>query len=112
MITEMLITVIAKKHYDFPIVQAAADYFRLDSCDCVNYNIKMNNKELEFVVFCIENTAEHLGIKGDEAYKLLTEKSDILDNYIIPCFDALHTQGKEYIVNDIADVLSEKGLTI
>ena len=70
----------------------------------------MNKKELEFSVFCIENIAEHLGLKGDDVYKLLSEKSDILDNYIIPCFDALHTQGKEYIVNDIADVMREKGL--
>ena len=72
----------------------------------------MNNKELEFSVFCIENIAEHLGIKGDEAYKLLTEKSGILDDYIIPCFDALHTQGKEYIVNDIVDVMHERGVLV
>jgi len=72
----------------------------------------MNTKELEFAVFCIENVAEYLGLKGDDTYKLLTEKSDILDNYIIPCYDALHTQGKEYIVNDIVEVLHEKGLTI
>ena len=70
----------------------------------------MNNKELEFAVFCIENTAEYLELKGDDVYKLLTEKSDILDNYIIPCFDALHTQGKEYIVNDIVEIMREKGL--
>jgi len=72
----------------------------------------MNTKELEFAVFCIENIAEYLGLKGEETYKLLTDKSDILDNYIIPCYDALHTQGKEYIVNDIVEILREKGLVI
>ena len=72
----------------------------------------MNKKELDFAVFCIENVAEHLGLKGEETYKLLAEKSDILDNYIIPCYDALHTQGKEYIVNDITELLREKGLVI
>jgi len=40
----------------------------------------------------------------------LAEKSDILDNYIIPCFDALHTQGKEYIVNELVEIMQEKGL--
>ena len=70
----------------------------------------MSTKELEFTIFCIENVAEYLGLKGDEIYKLLTEKSDILDNYIIPCYDALHTQGKEYIVNDIVEIVHEKGL--
>ena len=70
----------------------------------------MNTKELEFSVFCIENVSEQLGRNGEEIYRLLTEKSDILDNYIIPCYDTLHTQGKEYIVNDIVDYMREKGL--
>ena len=70
----------------------------------------MNKNELKFAVFCIENIAEYLELKGDEIYKLLTEKSDILDNYIIPCYDTLHTQGKEYIVNDIIDFMRERGI--
>ena len=70
----------------------------------------MNTKELEFTVFCIENVAEHVGLGGEKIYTLLTEKSDILDNYIIPCYDTLHTQGKEYIVNDIVDYMREKSL--
>ena len=70
----------------------------------------MTAKELEFTVFCIENTAEHLALKGEEIYSLLAEKSDILDNYLIPCYETLHTQGKEYIVNDIVDYMKEKGL--
>ena len=72
----------------------------------------MNKKELQFAVFCIENIAEYLELKGDEIYKLLTEKSDILDNYIIPCYDTLHTQGKEYIVDDIVGFMREKGLVL
>jgi hypothetical protein len=66
---------------------------------------------LEFAVFCIESVAEHLGLTGGEVYKLLTEKSDILDNYIVGCYAALHTQGKEYIVEDISEFMSEKGLS-
>ena len=72
----------------------------------------MNANELEFAVFCIENVAEYLGIKSSEVFKLLAEQSDILDSYIIPCSDALHTQGKEYIVNDIIEVMREKGLAV
>jgi len=72
----------------------------------------MNKNELKFSVFCIENVAEYLGIKGDEVYKLLTDQSDILDDYIIPCTDALHTQGKEYIVNEIIEVMRERGLAV
>lgn len=62
---------------------------------------------LEFSVFCIENVAAKLGISGHEAYQLLTKDNDILDEYIIPNYEILHTQDKEYIVNDIIDYLKE-----
>ena len=71
----------------------------------------MNTKELEFAVFCIENGADELGLTGAEIYRFLTEKSGILDDYIIPSYDTLHTQGKEYIINDIIEYMREKGLT-
>lgn len=67
-------------------------------------------KQLEFAVFCIENVAEKLGKPGNEIHYILTQKSDILDNYIIQHYDVLHTQGKSYIVNDILDCMREKGL--
>lgn len=71
----------------------------------------INNKnEIEFAIFCIENVAAKLGIPGDEAYGLLAEKSKILDEYIIPNYEILHTQSKEYIVNDIVDYMEECGV--
>jgi hypothetical protein len=69
----------------------------------------MNENVLEFTVFCIENTAEALGIGGNEVYKLLSE-SRLLDDYLIPSYDVLHTQGKEYIVDDLIGLMREKGL--
>ncbi|MDR2583057.1 MAG: DUF3791 domain-containing protein [Fibromonadaceae bacterium] len=69
-----------------------------------------SRKELEFTVFCIENIAEKLRKSGNEVYKMLTEKSDILDSYIIPCYDVLHTQGKNYIVNDVLDYMKKIGV--
>ena len=72
----------------------------------------MTAKELKFTVFCIENLAERLNITGDNVYKLLAEKTNILDNYIIPHYDTLHTQGKEYIVNELIEVLQERGIEL
>jgi len=69
-----------------------------------------SRKELEFAVFCIENVAEKLGKTGNEIYETLAEKSDILDSYIIPCYDVLHTQGKNYIVDDILSYMKKRGL--
>ena len=66
--------------------------------------------ELEFAVFCIENVAIRLGISGADVYELLAVKSDILQSYIVPCTDVLHTQGKDYIVEDILGVMRERGI--
>ena len=70
----------------------------------------ITQKQLAFAVFCIENIAEYLSLRGDEIYFLLAEKSDILDNYIIPCYDALHTQGSEYIVREIVEIMKTQGI--
>ena len=56
----------------------------------VNYNEKkFGNKELEFAIFCIENV-----------------------EYIIPEYEILHTQSKDYIINDIIEVMKERGVEI
>ena len=57
-----------------------------------------NEKELEFAIFCIENVAIRLGVSAEKVYHALTEKSDILNSYIIPCYEVLHSQIKEYIL--------------
>ena len=71
----------------------------------------MNADNLEFVIFCIENTAKALGINPENLYNIFSENS-IIASYIVPNFDVLHTQGKEYIVNDLIEILKEKGIKI
>ncbi|MDO4840722.1 MAG: DUF3791 domain-containing protein [Desulfovibrionaceae bacterium] len=70
------------------------------------------SKELEFAIFCIENVVARLHINGQKAYDLLAEKTDILNQYIIPEYEMLHTQGKEYIVDDIINVMKERGVAL
>ena len=77
----------------------------------VTENIR-NKDELEFAVFCIENTASRLGKNAEEVYQALAEKSDILNSYIIPEYEMLHTQSKEYIVDDIISLMNERGLQL
>ena len=60
-----------------------------------------NRKELEFVIFCVENTAIRLGVSAEKVYEVLTVESDILNKYIVPLYDVLHTQDKNYIIDDI-----------
>ena len=71
-----------------------------------------NLDELEFVLFCIESIAERLNKSGKDVYEALTEESNILNTYVVPCYDILHTQGKAYIVDDILEVMSERGIEV
>ncbi|MCL2055132.1 MAG: DUF3791 domain-containing protein [Oscillospiraceae bacterium] len=70
----------------------------------------MGKRELDFAVFCIENIAEHLNKNGAEVYNLLTDASDILDGYIIQHYEPLHTQGREYIVNELVEYMEQLGV--
>ena len=71
-----------------------------------------NEDELEFVVFCIENLAIRHGINASDVYSAIKDKSNILDRYIIPGYGFLHTQDKEYILDDIEEIMKEQDVTI
>ena len=71
-----------------------------------------NSRELEFAVFCTENAAKELGVNAERVYQAFTGESNILNGYIIPEYDILHTQSSEYIVRDIVHVLKERGVHI
>ena len=77
----------------------------------VDQKIK-NSSELEFVVFCIENVAVKLGVNTERVYQAFTEQSDILNGYIMPEYEVLHTQSREYIVKDLLDVMKEKNMEL
>jgi hypothetical protein len=66
---------------------------------------------LEFAVFCIENVADALGTSSGTVYRALSGDDGILSQYIVPSYDVLHTQGKEYIVDDILEVMKERGVS-
>lgn len=70
-----------------------------------------NISELEFVVFCIENIAIRIGVNAGRVYRAL-EDSHILHGYIVPEYDILHTQSKDYIVDDILMAMQERGVEI
>ena len=71
-----------------------------------------NSRELEFAVFCIENVAAKLGVSAERVYQAITEKCDILHSYIVPEYEVLHTQSREYIVDDLLDVMKERGVEV
>lgn len=77
-----------------------------------NTTSSFNSRQLEFAIFCIENIALKLDLDASKVYTMLTEDSDILYNYILPEYEILHTQSKEYIINELIDIMKEKGAFI
>ncbi len=69
----------------------------------------MNSDVLSFVTFCIGAVAHTLKLSRNEVYRML-KTSDILDDYIIPCYDVLHTFSYTYIVDDIISFMKKKGV--
>ena len=69
-----------------------------------------NKRELEFAVFCIESVATALGRTSRDVYCALAGDTGILAQYIVPSYNVLHTQGKNYIVNDICEVMAKRGV--
>lgn len=71
----------------------------------------LEKKELIFVVFILYALGEHWKMTTPEVYEILNT-TGILDDYIIKCYDVLHTLGKEYLVEDIIEFVREKGMDV
>ena len=69
----------------------------------------MDKDTVEFVTYCIGNLSRRLGLNARDVYERL-KTSGILNGYIVPSYDVLHTFGKEYLMEDLTDYMREKGV--
>lgn len=69
----------------------------------------MNKDILEFVTFCIGRLSRELNLTLGDVYNRL-KKSGILNEYIIPSYDVLHTFSAPYLIEDITEYMKEKGV--
>ena len=73
--------------------------------------LMLEKKELTFVVFILHALGQHWNMTTPEVYDILNS-TGILDDYIIKCYDVLHTLGKEYLVEDITEFVRERGIDV
>ena len=73
--------------------------------------LMLEKKKLTFVVFILHALGQHWNMTMPEVYDILNS-TGILDDYIIKCYDVLHTLGKEYLVEDITEFVREKGIDV
>jgi len=69
----------------------------------------MNFETLAFTIFCVNNVASYLNKNAKEVYHLMQD-SDIINGYIVPCYEVLHTFSKEYIVEDLVSLMQKRGV--
>ena len=68
----------------------------------------MRTKHLDFITFCVGSLADALHMSASQVYSAL-RLSGVLNDYIVPCYDVLHTFGKDYLVEELTEVLKERG---
>jgi hypothetical protein len=70
-----------------------------------------NDDQLKFSIFIIHQIAQTFKKPADVVYRHLAE-TGVLDDYIIGCYDSLHTLGREYLIEDVTGLLHDRGVTI
>lgn len=82
------------------LVQMIAQELNISSKDALDmlYSSMLYEK-IDFLVYCIENYKNTKGLKGREAIDIFNRYRVI--DYIDASYEALHTTGKDYIVEDL-----------
>ncbi|GHT02167.1 hypothetical protein AGMMS49525_05210 [Bacteroidia bacterium] len=60
----------------------------------------------KFIIFCLENYKSALNLSGVQA--LSDFKDYDVFTYLSNGYEVLHTQGKDYIINDIKDFIAHR----
>ena len=74
-------------------------------------NKTLEKNEISFVTFLLYQLSEAWHISPSKVYGKLSE-ADAIDGYILPCYDTLHTLGSKYLVEDITEMMGERGVRI
>ena len=61
---------------------------------------------LAFVATCVEATARTLDISYKEVFKRMMSL-ELIDNYIYPNYEVLHSESRENIVKDLIECMQE-----
>ena len=69
----------------------------------------MNKDILDFVTFCVGAVALSLNMPRTVVFARL-KKANLIYDYIVPGYDVLHTFSRQYIVEDITDMMKRRGV--
>ena len=69
-------------------------------------NRDVSKEEFDFYTYCLENYAIRKHISGMRAWVIFKESG--ADKYILDNYDLLHTQGLEYVLDDIQRFMNRR----
>lgn len=58
-----------------------------------------------FAASCVEAAAKKLNISSSEMY-LRMKRVGLVENFIFKCYDALHSQSREHVTEDVLGALT------
>lgn len=68
-------------------------------------------REIDFSVFVLHHLARAWGMSVPDTYSALHD-AGIIEGYLVPCYDVLHTLGLEYLIEDLTDLARERGVRL
>ena len=69
--------------------------------------LPLGELKLAFAASCVEGLARRLGVPYTEVYERMS-RTGVIENYIIPFYDTLHTESREYLLDDILEYINNK----
>lgn len=61
---------------------------------------------MAFVATCIEGTSNKLGVSYKEIFDRMMQ-TGMIDEYIYPCYEPLHTESRENVIEDMIGCLKD-----
>ncbi|MBR0092525.1 MAG: DUF3791 domain-containing protein [Lachnospiraceae bacterium] len=71
----------------------------------------MNRDSFSFVIYMIHACANRWKKRPSDVYRCLQDIGCI-DDYLVPHYEILHTQGTDYVVGDIEEYMRVRGMSV
>ena len=72
--------------------------------DTYSYNPKQGENQNIFAASCIESVATALQQPSADVYQRM-KRVNLIDEYIFPCYEVLHSESRENVTKDIIKTL-------
>ena len=71
----------------------------------------MNKDSFSYVIYMIHACAKNWGHNPSEIYKKM-KKTNCIMGFLVPNYEILHTQSTQYVMEDIKEYLTIRGISI